>query len=299
MYNPDIDRILDQVKTSWEQVVECNREDLRLSYYHDRDNNIFKDEALREQEEISKMLDVLVDLVNFEFAVTTIHDDVNIWVGEKYFSTIEPSKIKAYLKKLKRNMRDNRRTNREKRNKLECSFGNCNVSQNQDCKTDLQFTLNKEELYDFVLQEKLNLNLEEVVIENKFPQIDVVRIAEHLGYSVDFAYFCGDFYNIENKTIKVDLLRSEAHRRFAIAHELGHILLGHYESSSESKIHDIISERKANLFAMKILMPKKLIESEFSKLKDENDIRKINILAEKFNVSTIAVNHRLIRLGLK
>lgn len=195
-------------------------------------------------------------------------------------------------------MRDNRRTNREKRNNLEYSFGNCNVFPNQDCKTDLQFTLNKEELDDFVLQEKLNLNLEDFFVKNKFPQIDIVKLAEHLGCSVDFTYFCGDFYNIENKTIKVDLLRSEAHRRFAIAHELGHILLGHYESSSESEIHDILREREANLFAMKILMPKKLIESEFSKLKDENDIRKINILAEKFNVSTIAVDHRLIRLGV-
>lgn len=102
MYNQEIDRILDRVKTSWEHVVDCDRECLRLSYYHDQDNNIFKDEVLREQKEISKMLDVLVDLVNSEFAVTTIHDDVNIWVGEKYFSTIEPLKIKAYLKKLKR-----------------------------------------------------------------------------------------------------------------------------------------------------------------------------------------------------
>jgi len=91
-------------------------------------------------------------------------------------------------------------------------------------------------------------------------------------------------------------------RRFTVAHELGHYLL-HKDVLDEKgeilersdKIYneeELQMEREANEFAAELLMPEYKIKELFK------DIKMITKLAEYFFVSEIALECRLINLGL-
>jgi Zn-dependent peptidase ImmA (M78 family) len=95
-------------------------------------------------------------------------------------------------------------------------------------------------------------------------------------------------------------------KRFSLAHELGHYLLGHHQESRgyEDRFHidaaegtapgyDWRAERTANDFAAEILMPRKLISQVFRKTQDPS------VLAETFEVSELAMGYRLMNLGLR
>lgn len=98
----------------------------------------------------------------------------------------------------------------------------------------------------------------------------------------------------------------ETRRRFSMAHELGHFLLGHHERSSdyEHRFHIDVSEgtppgfdwraeRAANDFAADLLMPRRLIAAEFQRSEDPTK------LAARFDVSGIAMGYRLVNLGMR
>jgi Zn-dependent peptidase ImmA (M78 family) len=100
-----------------------------------------------------------------------------------------------------------------------------------------------------------------------------------------------------------EILVNNAHhlnrQRYTIAHELAHYCLHkHYKQKFEDQIffrgvESDKEEMQANAFASEILMP----EQEFRKLVDDG-IRQIDLLADKFGVSTLALRIRAKSLGM-
>lgn len=105
-----------------------------------------------------------------------------------------------------------------------------------------------------------------------------------------------------NKVIYVNVNDSVVRRRFTAAHEIGHHVLGHV-TPLRHQLRDgkhiftgdkqSILEHQANVFAADLLMPKFALEHA---ILNEN-IRTVESLAAKFNVSQIAMRIRLERLG--
>ncbi|RZA15660.1 MAG: ImmA/IrrE family metallo-endopeptidase [Proteobacteria bacterium] len=85
--------------------------------------------------------------------------------------------------------------------------------------------------------------------------------------------------------------------RFTIAHELGHVVLGHVTDERSPKrdttfTNDDPDERFANAFAAALLMPEKFVRKLY------RSARGIQELADAFGVSTAAMNFRLKNLGI-
>lgn len=100
--------------------------------------------------------------------------------------------------------------------------------------------------------------------------------------------------------------KSRVRRRFTIAHELGHLVMGHLrggqvvidETLNERAPH----EREANAFAAGLLMPESGVRGAVDRLRErlgENDpVGWIAWLANSFGVSEEAAAYRLVNLGL-
>ncbi len=120
-----------------------------------------------------------------------------------------------------------------------------------------------------------------------------------------------------DKLIQINKFEPEYRQRFTIAHELGHILLGHqgvsYRTSDVTKYKDTIkrmNEVAANKFAAELTMPKSLvIDVLFSSIKQlgysinqhfgDEDISKIvRISANELGVSPRALDIRIKNLGI-
>ncbi|HOK20164.1 MAG TPA: ImmA/IrrE family metallo-endopeptidase, partial [Thermosynergistes sp.] len=96
--------------------------------------------------------------------------------------------------------------------------------------------------------------------------------------------------------IAVNSSRPLCRRRFSIAHEIGHYLLGHNSLSFSGSGGGMIKcesrqERAANAFAAEFLMPKKLLAREAHKYS-------LRALARRYLVSMQAMEIRLKELGL-
>ncbi len=119
-------------------------------------------------------------------------------------------------------------------------------------------------------QKKISINCKPMDLSNKFS-----------GQIVIYGNAVGIIYN-EN--------HSRNRQRFTVAHELGHLILGH-----EFKIkqyNEIIKfntkspiEREANIFAAELLMPKNIL----TKYLKENKITSVSDLSIKFEVSEEAL----------
>ena len=114
-------------------------------------------------------------------------------------------------------------------------------------------------------------------------------------------------------TVGYDPEESKVRQRFTIAHELGHYILhGNLNETlfvdKKSRVHfrdqksstgESLQEQEANAFAASILMPEKMIKKELSKAdNDLSDETQIELLANKFNVSTLAMTYRLANLRI-
>ncbi|RHK01314.1 ImmA/IrrE family metallo-endopeptidase [Enterococcus casseliflavus] len=66
--------------------------------------------------------------------------------------------------------------------------------------------------------------LDQIYYSENNPSIDVIKIAEKLGFNIKFD-FMNESGKIDGKTIHVNSLDAEVRQRFTIAHELGHYLL--------------------------------------------------------------------------
>ena len=138
------------------------------------------------------------------------------------------------------------------------------------------------------------------------PLDDIVR---GLGYKVDFfevtpetEHISGAVYYNDNQ-IWLNPREIRKRRNFTLAHELGHILLGHEKNVIDGREydtrHNIANPDKtdkrevdANEFAAELLMP----ENTFKKVWDET--KSIVELSDYFDVSIVAANARMEKLGL-
>lgn len=105
----------------------------------------------------------------------------------------------------------------------------------------------------------------------------------------------------KNATIRISPMDNEERKRFSIAHELGHLFLGHLESikkvCSDTDMmewyHNNI-ETQANFFASELILPSKL-------LKKKCDVRSVNfepirMIAHEFRASLTASAIKFVRL---
>ena len=156
-------------------------------------------------------------------------------------------------------------------------------------------------------------------------EIDVEAIAEKCEVSLKYGCVESSGFTINNemnskngkKVISINEFEPDYRQRFTIAHELGHIILGHegisYRFSDVSKYKNTIdrmNEVSANKFAAELIMPENLVKkvllhsinelnySIYQKF-DENDINQLtDISANKMGVSTQAFNYRIKNLGV-
>lgn len=155
-------------------------------------------------------------------------------------------------------------------------------------------------------------------------RIDVKAIAESCNIPIEYnvlessGCWSNDSKNDNtDKLIQINKFEPEYRQRFTIAHELGHILLGHqgisYRTSDMKKYRDTIkrmNEVAANKFAAELTMPKSLvIDVLFSSIKQmgysinqrfgDEDISKIvQISANELGVSPRVFDIRIKNLGI-
>lgn len=100
--------------------------------------------------------------------------------------------------------------------------------------------------------------------------------------------------------------KSRVRRRFTIAHELGHLVVGHLQPGEmvldETLTEKDPKEREANAFAAGLLMPAEgvrgSVERLMNRLGEDDPVGWIVWLADSFGVSEEAAAYRLVNIGL-
>lgn len=124
------------------------------------------------------------------------------------------------------------------------------------------------------------------------------KIIKHLESKHDLAVMSypfgknisGILVTIEGKpTIGINSDEPLVRKRFTVAHEIGHFVMGH---GSCDLCADSNEEREANQFAAELLMPPSLLRDDF---KRESDIGE---LSKKYMVSMEALRYQLIDCGV-
>lgn len=151
------------------------------------------------------------------------------------------------------------------------------------------------------------------------PPVRLERIVRELNAEVVKKHFPRDLgisaillKEGDEKVIAVNETHIDTRQRFSIAHEIGHLILHANNAylTVEKGIEDkhlfrrmdetppAVIEREANQFAAELLMPEDWIREDFVALynKDEKDI--VGKLAEKYDVSQVALMYRLMNLNL-
>ncbi len=167
------------------------------------------------------------------------------------------------------------------------------------------FKLYKDDIAQLPWDGESSIDIDEII---KICNITVVR---------EFGRDSGSCQPPKN-TINVNMLEPSYRQRFTLAHELGHLLLGHeggylYRTSDTTKYPSAISqvyEREANRFAAELLMPEFLMNYFLDKVFEEKNMSMdgeygsvdtqfiISLLADKLKVSSAAVEIRLQNLGM-
>ena len=154
------------------------------------------------------------------------------------------------------------------------------------------------------------------------PPVPVQLIAKKMGAKLMFEPFDGKddisgmlFRDGENTIIGINSAHANARQRFSIAHEIGHLALHKRNKLFIDKVVKINfrdnkssmaidpNEIAANAFAAELLMPRDFVRNEIhneierqKNITDKDDF--IQKLAKTFNVSTQAMEYRLINLGI-
>ena len=142
--------------------------------------------------------------------------------------------------------------------------------------------------------------------DGKLP-IDVKSLAKAMGATIVAKPMAEESGSVEMQggtpVIHFSSTESVVRQRFTIAHEIGHIALGHLDGAKK-KFRDPAAhfstgtsdpeEREANRFAAQLLMPRRIVEYALN----EKNIRTVEGLASAFAVSQVAMKWRLVNLGL-
>lgn len=136
--------------------------------------------------------------------------------------------------------------------------------------------------------------------------VDVESMADKMGVAIEInssTDFVGSI-ELKNSAIVISINSAEkTGRRFAIAHEIGHISLGHlkdgflpHHDARSSFATGVLSmnEREANLFAAEFLMPELVVRYAIA----ERGYTRLESLAQLFGVSQVAMCWRLKQLGI-
>jgi len=138
--------------------------------------------------------------------------------------------------------------------------------------------------------------------DGRLAAVDVKAAAEYLGVTI--LGWQPDGNNLRGalirsaRTLFVNASLSEVRERFAVAHALGHLALGHggdFYCPSELCAG---REREANRFAAALLMPAPLVKALWLKLDGGPPRSKVRAIAERLLVSREALGYRLPALGL-
>ncbi|WP_396632752.1 ImmA/IrrE family metallo-endopeptidase [Maribacter sp. R86514] len=145
--------------------------------------------------------------------------------------------------------------------------------------------------------------------------VNVEKLTRKMGINIDEQDLDDDVSGFLVRKDGADIIgvnkyHPEVRKRFTISHEIGHfklhvetpLFVDYYKGSKLNRKNsggDYKMEKEANAFAASLLMPKKLILSEITKLDDDMEYEsKLYSLSKKFKVSTAAMDFRLKALGL-
>jgi Zn-dependent peptidase ImmA (M78 family) len=137
------------------------------------------------------------------------------------------------------------------------------------------------------------------------PVVDVAKIAKGEGVEIkeikmpdEFKGVAG-FYDKQSKTIYIEKADPPHRKLFSIAHELGHIILGHQHATVQFRVTHSETpyskeEKEANSFAKHLLMPDFMLRQY---LRNYNLTRADYVtMAKMFGVPVPAMAHSLERL---
>lgn len=149
-----------------------------------------------------------------------------------------------------------------------------------------------------------------VPVDDLARQMGVTVLEEKLGQGVS-----GILYRKDDgpSVIAVNAAHAAVRRRFSIAHEIGHLSLhagrsiivdhlvrGRVNMRDErSSLATSREEIEANSFAAALLMPADWIGADIEGSLGERAVRAVGALAQRYNVSTQAMELRLINLGYR
>jgi Zn-dependent peptidase ImmA (M78 family) len=145
------------------------------------------------------------------------------------------------------------------------------------------------------------------------PPADLARVAQRLGIEVCEREFVREIDGLYLRlpdappVIAINSLyvKPLARRRFTLAHEIGHHLLGRrthpgsrlfFFDTSQTK-HSIV-ERACDRFAALLLMPEDWVRRYYDEL-SFNAENRVSIMSRRFGVSAWALRRRLRELGLQ
>lgn len=143
------------------------------------------------------------------------------------------------------------------------------------------------------------------------PPADLSRVAERLGIEVCEREFVTEIDGIYLKlpdappviAINNSYVKPLPRRRFTLAHEIGHHLLGRRLPDTRlfyfdtSKMRRSILERACDRFAALLLMPEDWVRRYYEEL-SFNAENRVSIMSQRFGVSAWALRRRLRELGL-
>lgn len=169
------------------------------------------------------------------------------------------------------------------------------------------------------MPDRANYVLEYFSIDDFSSGVPIVEILSQLGFKVyqsDLepnglsAYIAVDpsYKSVfgSNKITCVQMKRSIGHKKFALAHELGHYLFDfddeevYYYNTYFPQKDEGLEEERANKFAANLLMPEKEFKKKLKELKklEKNKEDTVDELKQYFYVSSKAILKRFEELGI-
>ncbi|WP_406364409.1 ImmA/IrrE family metallo-endopeptidase [Streptomyces sp. NBC_00645] len=145
--------------------------------------------------------------------------------------------------------------------------------------------------------------------------IDPVQLAEKLGVLIVPQEMPDDVSGMllrrgDEQIIGVNQKHHENRRRFTVAHELGHLRLHRgrpliLDTDTRVNFRDTVSsmatdreEMEANRFAAALLAPEPMVRRAAREADFRTAQELVHLMAERFRMSDMAMNYRLINLGV-